>query len=463
MTAARVIACPNCGGTIALKAAGYTIQVACQYCGSELDVTTPDVRLITKYQHAASAKTLPLGARGTVQGVEWEVIGWLERSDDEARWTEYLLFNPYAGYRWLIEADVEWSLGTALTSEPVNLGSQAFEYDGLRFTADYSPVATTTDAVVGEFYWRVSAGDTVEATTFSAGDVMLSWESSRDEVNWTLIEPLPGGDSVADAFSAPPDPAAPGPGGAPRGPGQFGRKTASTLRSRSGAGAQAKAQGLVPVRRASDGDDLSAMIVMGMATCFLILIVGLVFGMGRTAVTQSFNVYTGQPEKTVMLGTITLRRPYQAVTITARGDQFVNKWVDLDYSLVDRRTQRAIDAYGIVEYYSGRDSDGNWTEGSRSETTKFAGVPAGTYDVMVDAKATAWSSSPNYSSSSSSYASGYAGSGWLDPPEMITLRFKVAPGGVFLSNLLMFTILIFAPVAFWMWRKARAATERGYR
>ena len=81
---------------------------------------------------------------------------------------------------------------------------------------------------------------------------------------------------------------------------------------------------------------------------------------------------------------------------------------------------------------------------------------------MVDAKATAWSNSGSYSSSSSSYASGYAGSGWTDPPEMITLRFTVAPGGVFLSNLLMFTILIFAPIAIWMWRKAQAA-KNGYR
>ncbi|GAA4033720.1 hypothetical protein GCM10022281_12050 [Sphingomonas rosea] len=455
MSAARLINCPSCGGSIAIKAAGYSTTVACQYCGSELDVTNPDVRLITEYHQAASAGDLPLGARGTLVGTEWEVIGRLERSDDGASWTEYLLFNPYAGYRWLIEADGEWSLGTALNRNPVTESDDVVTLDGTRFFLDYAPVTTRTNSVVGEFYWRVRAGDTVEATTFSSGGSSLSWERSADEVNWTLTEQLPDGDAVRASFAdpAPASPSAgPATGGGPR---QFGRKASASPRTASAA------QGLTPVKRASDGDDLSKMIGIAIATCFLLLVIGIFFGMSRGSVSQSMTVYTGEPARTMMLGTVTLKRPYQAVTITARGDQFVNKWVDLDYSLVDRRTQQAIDAYGIVEYYAGRDSDGNWTEGSRRETTKFASVPAGTYDVMVEAKAQNWSSSSYSSSTSSSWASG-DGSGWGSAPESINLRFTITPGGVFFGNMAMFMLLIFAPIAVWMWRKAQAS-KSGYR
>lgn len=455
MTAARLINCPSCGGSIAIKAAGYSTTVACQYCGSELDVASPDVRLITEYHRAASAGDIALGARGTVAGTEWEVIGRLERSDDGASWTEYLLFNPYAGYRWLIQADDEWSFGMPLNRNPVTESDEVVSLDGQRYFLDYDPATTRTNSVVGEFYWRVRAGDEVQATTFSSGSTSLSWERSADEVNWTLVESLPDGDDVRAAFMdpGPASPSAPASGGGPR---QFGRKATSGPANSLLTSNSPEVRGLQPVRRASDYEDLSKMVGLAIATSFLLLVLGLLFGTGRAALSSSMTVYAGQPAQTVLLGTVTLKRPYQAVTIKARGSPFVNKWIDLDYSLVDRRTQRSIDAYGIIEYYSGRDSDGNWTEGSRTETTKFAGVPAGTYDIMVDAAAQKWVNPREYGAS-------YSGSGWSDlDPEGINVRFEVRPNGVFFSNVLMFILLTFAPIAIWMARRMHSAAE-GYR
>ncbi|MCW3796874.1 DUF4178 domain-containing protein [Sphingomonas sp. BN140010] len=449
MTAARVINCPNCGGSIALKAAGYSISVACQYCGSELDVANPDVLLITEYHRAAAASDLPLGARGTVKGIEREVVGWLQRSDGEARWSEYLLFNPYAGYCWLIHADGEWSLGTMLTAEPVALGEETVEHEGECFHREYDPVPTRTDAVVGEFYWRVRAGDTVEATVYSDGNASLSWERSADEVNWTLLEPLPSCGAVPAAFVAGQAPR--GPSGPPGGPPQFGRKQGSVPRASS-----VPATDLTPVARRSDAGDLSAMLGMAVATCFLIALVAMMFGAGGRPVSQGLTIYTGQPAQTATLATLTLNRPYQAVTVTARGDAFVNKWVDLDYRLVDRRTQRSIDAYGLMEYYAGRDSDGPWTEGSHQRVTKFAAVPAGTYDLMVEASAQNWSNP-----SVTSYGWGSA-SGATGESESVALRFEVKPGGVFLGNILLFVLLTFAPITIWIVRRVHAAAG-GYR
>jgi spermidine synthase len=60
-----------------------------------------------------------------------------------------------------------------------------------------------------------------------------------------------------------------------------------------------------------------------------------------------------------------------------------NGWVDLDYSLVNRRTQQVYEAYGAAERYSGRDSDGDWNEGSRNSAISIASVPAGTYGLVL--------------------------------------------------------------------------------
>ncbi|MBV1689471.1 DUF4178 domain-containing protein [Novosphingobium sp. G106] len=118
MTAAHSITCPSCGGTIAIKAAGYSVTVACQYCGSVLDVANPDVKVIEEYHQAALSLPLPLGSRGNLFEVEWEVVGYLSRGDGEANWSEYLLFNPYAGYRWLVHAEGDWQYGTMLFDQP---------------------------------------------------------------------------------------------------------------------------------------------------------------------------------------------------------------------------------------------------------------------------------------------------------------------------------------------------------
>src|SRR3546814_6342974 len=103
---------------------------------------------------------------------------------------------------------------------------------------------------------------------------------------------------------------------------------------------------------------------------------------------------TGQVQSATF-GPITLDGAYQAVSIKARAPALDNAWVDLDYALVDRRTQVSYQAFGVAERYSGRDSEGSWTEGDRSSAIKMATVPAGIYDLVVDASATRWKATPS--------------------------------------------------------------------
>ena len=101
----KAVTCPACGGTIEVRAAGFTVNLACQHCGSLLDVSRPEVALIRKYKRANENFALELGKRGTLFGQEWEVVGALRRKDQITIWQEFLLFNPYLGYRWLVACD----------------------------------------------------------------------------------------------------------------------------------------------------------------------------------------------------------------------------------------------------------------------------------------------------------------------------------------------------------------------
>ena len=372
MIAGRTLQCPSCGGSVRVHAVGYTVTVACQYCGSELDVAHPDVRLITEYHRDAARLSLPLGSRGMVFGTEYEAIGALERTDGDAAWTEYLLFNPYAGYRWLVDYDGEWTFGVMLVDRPDG-DAETVTWRGARFTRDGAAQTIETTRVHGEFYWRARAGDRVEAVAFERGDETLSGERTGDELTWTHLVLVPRRD-IGQAFGL--DDATP-PRVSPSGGGVASRAVANFAR--------------MP---ASDERDLAAMLGLAFTTVAMILMVMAFLSGPVTRAYTRGQVPIGATREGLKIGTITVSRSWQFVTITADSENFTNRWVDLDYSLVNRATQQSIDAYGLVEFYAGRDSDGSWTEGSHHARTLVSHVPRGTYDVYVDASAHDWPNDP---------------------------------------------------------------------
>lgn len=460
MTAERAITCPSCGGSIAVKAAGYSMTLGCQYCAALLDVAHPDVTVIAEYEGRMQVLAIPLGRRGTLFGTEWEAIGALERSDGDVEWAEYLLFNPYAGYRWLVFSEGEWQFGTMLLDRPVAEGSSA-RWNGSRYSRDYDPVSTSTDMVIGEFYWRVRAGDLANATTYSRGDDMLSAEWTGDEVSWTRLVALERG-QVETAFGLIRPWSSPG--------GGFGRKgtSQSFVSSDDDDDDDEEFDGSAMLHQferfgaamSRTGDDLMKMLLMAVVTIFLSMAVMIGFGMTTQTVEGNMSVVVDGTERNAKIGTLTINRSFQVVSIDAKASHFDNRWIDLDYQLVNRATQQAYSAYGVVERYSGVDSDGSWTEGGYSSTVKFGAIPRGVYDVTVDAKAQSWGTSkpitPTIQSptetnpweiNSETYRSGE------ETGEQIDIQFSAHAGGVMWSNLLILITMLFgAPLLLLWWR-----------
>jgi Domain of unknown function (DUF4178) len=413
--AARAVTCPSCGGTVQVRAAGFSVTLVCEYCGSVLDVANPDVAMIEKHNRAAAQLAMPLGSRGAVFGTEFQVVGWMRRSIDGEGWDEYLLFNPYVGYRWLVEEDGEWSFGTMLLALPdvsrfptVLVGAAAFRNEEQSYVA-------TVDSVVGEFYWRVQVGDTVQLVNFEGGAATLSRESVADEVNWTVSKRLRPGD-VHGFDGGTFDPAAVAP------PAAFMRDAV--------------------VIEGEPRDSLWPMLKIGGATAaFLILIMAIASFGGMKPQSFTYTVMRDGAAQSATFGPLVFRGGRQKVEINTTSSDFDNAWIDLDIALVERTTQATIEAASVVEKYSGTDSDGAWSEGSRSKSTKIASVPSGTYDLVIEAAAKSWPAPQ-------------AGYGYVDGGAL-TLTTTISSGGVFASNLFLALIMLAIPPIWLIYRRMK--------
>src|SRR5690606_32565958 len=196
MVSSAVLRCPKCGGPLALQAPDKSERVACPNCRSLLDVDQGNLSYFRTLEPspAENAFFLPIGAEGNFPGdVKFKIIGAMQRSvtidGEKYYWTEYLLYNPMIGFRWLVHSDNHWSFVESVNTADVEVtgfykGATA-TYNGEKYKI-FQDATAVVEYVKGEFYWRVEQGESVQATDYVSPPRMLSREATRDEVNWSV-------------------------------------------------------------------------------------------------------------------------------------------------------------------------------------------------------------------------------------------------------------------------------------
>lgn len=202
------ITCPNCGGRVPALAPNKSERLACPYCGAVSEIAA---RRVVEMQDAARMRPdLPLGTRGAIQGQEYVVCGYVERSatieGEYFTWQEYLLYGPGLGFRWLVKDESTWLWITPLSLAEIDLTGmpQRATWQGQTYGLRNRNQASVT-YVLGEFYWKVKRGETVDAMDFRGpGGNILSRERSGNEVAWSLGSPVAWA-QIAQSFNLPLD------------------------------------------------------------------------------------------------------------------------------------------------------------------------------------------------------------------------------------------------------------------
>ncbi len=185
-TSALQVNCPQCAGPLTLYAPDQSQRVTCANCHSLLDCGQGKLAYLQTLNLPVVKPVIPLGSVGKLFDTEYTVIGFMERyavwEGKTFPWTEYLLYNPAKGFRWLVRNQGHWSF---VESVPLSkLKKQGYdrtvEFDGQDFKL-YDKGTAYVRFVVGEFYWRVTTDEKVETRDYIAPPRMLSFETSKSD------------------------------------------------------------------------------------------------------------------------------------------------------------------------------------------------------------------------------------------------------------------------------------------
>jgi endogenous inhibitor of DNA gyrase (YacG/DUF329 family) len=202
----RAFNCPNCGASLT-AVLDTTQSMTCSSCHSIIDLSQG---IAGELKHATQDEPMQpliaLGSSGTLQGADWQVVGWQHRMgfepsdpDEHFGWGEYLLFNRQRGFTFLVDSTEGWSVVKPATGAPVvSSNGQSASYLGTRYQLKESYQAET-NYVLGEFYWQVSRGQKTSNRDYADGKNLLLMEQSAQELTWSVGSQI-ASDAVAQAF-----------------------------------------------------------------------------------------------------------------------------------------------------------------------------------------------------------------------------------------------------------------------
>jgi uncharacterized Zn finger protein (UPF0148 family) len=369
------LGCPNCGGPLELRAPDKTERVTCPNCNSLLDVNQGQLKFLKALEEPSFQPVILIGSTGDVPEGKMTVIGAMSRSvtieGTKYFWGEYLLYNPQIGFRWLVHSDNHWNYVQAVPPGEVAEIARSVSFRGKSYRI-FQDAPAVVESVMGEFYWKVEAGEEVRGVDYVSPPYMLSKEvttvylpdstepgktRATGEINWSLgtyVTPA----QIEKSF------------------GLSGLTRPSVIAPNQ------------PYRYKWIYKYWILMIVAALVIAFGTFITS---GSTREVFSQTVNF---QPLPNADGTRVFFSEPFELAgrrNIRITGQSPVqNTWVYLEGDLINDETG-VVQSFPIdISYYQGVEDGESWTEGAQKDSTDTSSMPGGKYVLRLEGQWEKW-------------------------------------------------------------------------
>ncbi|MBI5570640.1 MAG: DUF4178 domain-containing protein [Desulfomonile tiedjei] len=353
----EIIRCTACGKPYEGARVTTTAMVVCAACGTGLQLDEAEAKAVGKNSGKAPVFTLRIGLPITIEGTRYEVMGRLryEEFEEHVPYTsfEYVLYNPDSGYLWLSEYRGHYTVGR-VTHSRVDVPAGAAARTKIRVGPEvfqvYERGQVTLKWVDGALPWIAKVGEKTVYTHMVKPPEYVDQEITGPELEFFRGRYL-GQDELAAGLS---------------------EKIALPRPS----GVDSCQPYETPAWRAGFGKIALAFLALNLVLLFFSLAAE-----KKTPILQE-TISAQQYSKEYLTQPFTLAK--DGTILRLKGSAPVdNSWLSIGFAVVDAQDRVVTESSGETAYYYGSDSEGTWTEGSRSFKSYFRIPRAGTYRLLI--------------------------------------------------------------------------------
>lgn len=352
----RELNCRHCKTVISLRAFPYSQSCGCPQCGAIYQLKDGMDFDINRKKSEDHIPVFNLGTTGTIDGIEYEVIGFVVKEDQSpylSQWREYTLYNRQEGFTFLSEYDGHWIFLREERESPL---PSADETTTLYFRNEpfllFNSYTFRIVSAKGEFPANIfdNQQNTRCREFISPPEIWSQEKSNKEGENWFHGRHI----SRAELKTA------------------FGPMN---LPYQVGIGS-VQPTGFLSLNKTA---------IAGIVGILLLMMVHAFIGMGKSSrpiITKrsTFTDSTDQVQYVVSAFTLDKWRSNLQLDITA---PVKNQWFELNATLVNTGTGKEYTIEKGVEFYTGYSEGEQWSEGSTEATAYFSGIPAGNYLLQV--------------------------------------------------------------------------------
>lgn len=203
----KSIKCAACSGDLGrstrIEGSGEDAEevpiAKCLSCGKEYDQKTEEYYNVfaDKFRMGLENTALKLGAKGEIDGVEYEIIGRIRYQDEDEWeldvWDEWLAVTSDGSYHWFVEEDGEVFAYEEYVPSSIDLEASpsTIEFEGKRISKEDTGFVARIVYAEGELTWQPEIGEPARCYDFRKEGYNFTIEQSEDEVSVTRGKRIP--------------------------------------------------------------------------------------------------------------------------------------------------------------------------------------------------------------------------------------------------------------------------------